>query len=118
MALKTPHKTDIVSFIVAKSDEIGVNCKETGIFVQKLDLILLCGVHKGSFTIFHMKRELRCDQICLWTPRKTGIVCNVAKSDEIGKIATLVSCEISGDFAYGHHKGELDLISVQNTSLF
>ena len=34
------------------------------------------------------------------------------------KIATLVSCEISGDFAYGHHKGELDLISVQNTSFF
>ena len=55
----------------------------------------------------------------LLTPRKTGIVwVIVAKSDEIGKIATLVSCKISRDFAYGHHKGELDLISVQNTSFF
>ena len=66
-----------------------------------------------------MKRELRCGQIRLLTPHKTGIVwVIVTKSDEIGKIATLVSCKISRDFTYGHHKGELDLISVQNTSFF
>ena len=61
LGLKTPHKTDIVSVIVAKSDEIGENGKKNWYFVQKLDLILLCGVHKRSLVRFHMKRELRFD---------------------------------------------------------
>ena len=31
---------------------------------------------------------------------------SLLKSDEIGEITTLISCEISGDLAYGHHKVE------------
>ena len=63
--------------------------------------------------------SLEKNQFGLLTPQKTCIVLViVAKSDEIGKIATLISCEISRDFAYGHHKelrpGELDLISAMS----
>ena len=55
-----------------------------------------------SNSLFHTCEK---SENCLLTPRKTGIVSViVAKSDEIGKIATLISCEISRDFAYGHHK--------------